>query len=327
MFIDTLSFERYEEGEPWVAYRQFGQHFLAPLALLAYVDIQLGNLQRLHIDGIPLDLAARLLPRRTRWKPSLFLHLHMHSWSQKRVTKSTAKASSKKKFGPNAMRGLIDNLQSTVKRLKPHQQNTTWEAYYGNTNYSSSAEQHKVELIEQFVTETQPATVWDLGANSGKFSEIAARQAEHVVAFDYDPLCVEQLCQKPSDKVLALIMDLSNPSPSLGWRHQERSSLSDRGPADTAMALALVHHLAIGNNVPLPEIASWMADLTRHLIIEFVPKSDSQVQHMLSTRHDVFPNYTQAAFESAFEDHFSILKAISIRECERTLYLMEKKGS
>ena len=228
VFIDTLSFEIYKEGEPWVAYRQFCQHFLAPLALLAYVDIQLGNLQRLHIDGVPLDLAARLLPRRTRWKPSLFLHLHMHSWSQKRAAKPAAKANSKKKFGQNAMRGLIDNLQSTVKRLKPHRQNTTWEAYYGNTNYSSSAEQHKEALIEQFVQTTQPTKVWDLGANSGKFSEIAAKHAEHVVAFDYDQSCVEQLHEQTSDKVLPLIMDLSNPSPALGWRHQERSSLSER---------------------------------------------------------------------------------------------------
>ena len=84
VLIDTLSFTRYEEGQPWVAYRQFCQHFLAPLALMAYRDVRLSALLRTEIDGVPLDLAAGLLPWRTRLKPGLLMHLHVHAASQKK---------------------------------------------------------------------------------------------------------------------------------------------------------------------------------------------------------------------------------------------------
>src|SRR6201999_4400037 len=79
VFIDTLSFEPYAEGTPWVAYRQFCQHFLAPLALMARVDPRLNGLLREHLDGVPLDLAARLLPGSTRLRLGLLLHVHLHA--------------------------------------------------------------------------------------------------------------------------------------------------------------------------------------------------------------------------------------------------------
>ena len=81
--------------------------------------------------------------------------------------------------------------------------------------------------------------------------------------------------------------------------------LFERGPADAVLALALVHHLAIGNNVPLGMIAHCFARAGRHLLIEFVPKSDSQVARLLVTREDIFDEYTREEFERAFGEHFS----------------------
>lgn len=107
----------------------------------------------------------------------------------------------------------------------------------------------------------------------------------------------------------------------------ERESLLDRGPADVAMALALVHHLAIGNNVPLSRISEFMAQCARHLIVEFVPKEDSQVQRMLSTRKDVFDAYSEVGFESAFDAHWKLLTKERIEGTARTLYLLERKAS
>ena len=72
VLIDTLSFEPAVEGRPWVAYRQFCQHFLAPLALTSQVDVRLNQLSRVHIDGIPLDLAAALLPGSTNTRSFSF---------------------------------------------------------------------------------------------------------------------------------------------------------------------------------------------------------------------------------------------------------------
>src|SRR5687768_5181182 len=66
VLIDTLSFEVAAATEPWPAYRQFCEHFLAPLALIAYRDPRCGLMLRDFIDGIPLELATALLPGRTR---------------------------------------------------------------------------------------------------------------------------------------------------------------------------------------------------------------------------------------------------------------------
>jgi hypothetical protein len=151
------------------------------------------------------------------------------------------------------------------------------------------------------------------------------------ISFDIDPAAVERNyldCRRDGEtNILPLLLDLTNPSPGIGWQSRERASLLDRGPADTVLALALVHHLAISNNVPLVKIAELMAGICDRLIIEFVPKSDSQVQRLLATREDIFPQYEQSAFEGDFGKCFMIQHSARIRESERTLYLMEKKRS
>ena len=119
---------------------------------------------------------------------------------------------------------------------------------------------------------------------------------------------------------------MTNPSPRLGWANAERDSFTDRGPADVVLALALIHHLAIGSNVPLDQIAEWFGKLGRHLIIEFVEKEDSQVVRMLATRRDVFENYSRDGFERAFGNVFEIQSAHPIPKTKRTLYLMRNRG-
>jgi hypothetical protein len=92
------------------------------------------------------------------------------------------------------------------------------------------------------------------------------------------------------------------------------------------MALALVHHLAIGNNVPLPRIARFLSRICRTLIVEFVPKTDSQGQRLLATREDVFPDYTQEGFEQAFSTRFATLASALVKDSQRTIYLMEARS-
>jgi hypothetical protein len=112
----------------------------------------------------------------------------------------------------------------------------------------------------------------------------------------------------------------------LGWSNQERQSLDQRGPADMLLALAIIHHLAISNNVPLPQLADYFAGLGNWLVIEFVPKSDSQVQRLLASRKDIFSDYNQATFEAVFSENFTIHESVAIRGSERRLYLMEKRA-
>jgi hypothetical protein len=116
LLIDTLSFEPATEGKPWVAYRQYCQHFLAPLALMAHRDIRLGNLLRSYVDGIPLDLASKLLPRRTRFNFSLQAHIHAHASAQKLYADTSIKTASMegRSLGKYGLLGIIENLENTT---------------------------------------------------------------------------------------------------------------------------------------------------------------------------------------------------------------------
>ena len=328
VLIDTLSFTAYGEGQPWVAYRQFCQHFLAPLALMALKDVRLSALLRTGIDGIALDLAANLLPLRTKLNPGLLMHLHAHSASQKKH-EGGRKSAKGTKVSLNALIGIMDSLRGAVRKLEWKPEGTEWGAYYSDTNYSDDSLSLKRDLLKKLLDQTDAKSVWDLGANNGFFSRVASEKGMATVAFDIDPTAVEmnwrEVKEKNEPNILPLLMDLTNPSPGLGWDHAERTSFKDRGPADAVFALALIHHLAISNNVPLDHLADFFAQLARWLIIEFVPKSDSQVKRLLTTREDVFPRYTQNGFESAFGKVFEVVSAQAIEGSERTLYLLKRK--
>jgi hypothetical protein len=324
--IDTLSFEFYKEGQPWVAYRQFCQHFLAPLALMALKDVRLSQLLRVYIDGVPLDLASELLPSTTRFNFGLLTHIHLHAGAQKKYAGEDIK-SRRGSMSRQAMDGLIESLISTVRRLDWRPGGTEWGNYYEITNYSDSAFEHKKQLVGEWTRRLQPEQVWDLGANNGVFSRVAAETGTQVISFDIDPAAVEQnyrqVKAEKNEMLLPLLLDLTNPSPAIGWANRERDSFGERGPVDMALALAVIHHLAISNNVPLPQLADFFAQTAKWLVIEFVPKTDSQVQKLLASREDIFRAYTREGFEAAFKTRFQIHEAINVQESERVLYLME----
>ena len=330
VLIDTLSFERYRDGQPWVAYRQFCQHFLAPLALMSYRDIRLNQLLKIYLDGIPLDLASSLLTVRTRFVFSLLSHIHLHAKSQKYFADKTVDKTAHK-MSRRSLLGLIDSLESAVRRLKWDAKGTEWANYYRDSSYSPSALEHKRQLVSQFLDTVHPRTVWDLGANVGMFSRVASKRGICTVSFDIDPAAVEknyiECVKRGETNILPLVFDLTNPSPSIGWENKERMSIFERGPADMVLALALVHHLAISNNLPFNELVRTLSTICNWLAVEFVPKSDPQVARLLSTRDDIFPDYTQQAFENEFRRQFAIMSSVRIRDSERMMYLMQRKGS
>jgi hypothetical protein len=330
LLIDSLSFEIYREGDPWVAYRQFCQHFLAPLALMSRRDIRLGALLRLYVDGVPLEMAVGLLPWKARLNFGLLTHLYLHATSQRRFAGAEVRAAQgSRRVSRNGFLGLIDNLRRTVAGLRWNPGRTAWAEYETMHNYSPAGLEDKRRLVAQALARARPASVWDLGANTGAFSRLASERGIPTLAFDVDPSAVEAnyraVRANGETTLLPLLIDLTNPSPAQGWHHAERMALVQRGPVDAVMALALVHHLAIGNNVPLPQVAAFFADLGRWVIIEFIPKSDSQVRRMLAAREDIFSEYNIEGFENAFSRDFELRSREPIAESERTLYLWERR--
>ena len=332
IFIDTLSFKKYEEGEPWQAYNQFCEHFLAPLALMSKTDVTLNRLMAIHLDGVPLDLACKMLPWRSKFSLGLSMHLFLHSKMVAKHSDTSTDATHKKaKLPLSRLKTLLENLKSTVKGLKYSPGGTEWADYYENTSYSDDGLAEKRTIVSEFISQVKPKTTWDLGANTGVFSRLASETSESTVAWDIDPSCVEKcyraLRKEKNSKIQPLLLDLTNPSSSIGWAHSERMSISERGPVDLVMALALIHHLAIANNVPLINVARFFARLGSNLIIEFVPKSDPQVVRLLRAREDIFDTYTQSDFEASFQTFFSIASQESVGSDGRVLYLMNRKDN
>ena len=329
VFIDTLSFEKYEE-KPWTAYGQFCRHFLAPLTLMCYTDITLNKLLITNIDGIPLDLCIKLLPVKAKLSTGVLLHIILHNSSVKN-NENTGTIKGNTYFSKLAMESLIDSLEGCIKKLKPPDIKTEWGDYYSNTNYSKNSFKEKENIIKEYVKQITPATICDLGANRGDFSRTAtlADCVSECISFDIDPLAVEQnynlVKQQNGHKILPLILDLTNPTPAIGFANEERNNFLSRFKCDTVLALALIHHLAISNNLPFKNIAEFFARMGKYLIIEFVPKNDSKVQILLSSREDIFQNYTQDNFEDIFSEFYTILDKHPLAESERTIYLMRRK--
>lgn len=328
IFIDTLSFEIYEEGQIWKPYKQFCQHFLAPLALISKKDVRLNLLSKIFIDGIPIDLAAKLLPKTTFGNFGLMAHIHAHAKSQKHYEDKDAKIK-QKTFSKRSFEGLIESLKSSIEKMTWNEDNTEWGDYYSDTNYTEKSFEEKKQFISLAIDQMKPKLVWDMGANTGVFSRLASTKGINTISYDIDPLAVEKnylsSSQNSEQNILPLILDLTNPSSGIGWNHDERMSIIQRGPADMVFALALVHHLAISNNVPLNKLAEFFSQISKFLIIEFVPKSDSQVKRLLLTRDDIFENYDEKNFEIEFSKFFKIINSKKILDSERTIYIMENE--
>ena len=227
------------------------------------------------------------------------------------------------------MATLIESLHDTVKGLKWEPEGTAWADYADNTSYDDAATQAKADAVDRALRAIGGDSAWDLGANTGRYSLIAADAGYRVVALDIDPAAVERgyraIRADGRTDIMPMLGDVTDPSPGLGWDNTERSRLLDRVDADVVLALALVHHLAIGANVPLPMIASLFAELAPHAIVEFVPKEDAMVQRLLATRRDVFPDYDIAGFRSAFDTFFEVVTSAPVEGSERTLFHLRRR--
>lgn len=332
VFIDTLSFEA-NRGGPWVAYGQFCTNFLGPLALMSRVSLKLQALLRTSLDGIPLDLASRLLPYSTFMRPGLLLHLHLHARSIRKHS-AVGRASRCRLPDPGGRdpkHAIVDSLEGIVSRLRPPRIATEWLDYYGeSTHYTSQAESFKRDIVGRAIARVKPDLVYDLGGNTGRYSRVATQQGIDVVCYDVDPLCVhENYTRSRIDRdshMLPLLCDLTNPSPALGFGLEERLSFYERSRPQLVLALALVHHLRFTGNVPLDRIARFLARIGEWLLIEFVPREDPLAAALVGNRPDVFHEYTEEQFRDLFGRQFATEFSVRIPDTCRTIYLFRRSA-
>jgi ribosomal protein L11 methylase PrmA len=328
IFIDTLSFEKYEEGKPWIAYKQFCQHFLAPLMLAVHGYPELRQLQLTYIDGVPLKLVSSLLPYKTHFSPFAAIHIHYHSKLEGGYSDKTQLRNRKLDLPKSKLISIIEHLKAGITEMSLKKEESTWSDYYQTCSYEKNNFEEKAAFVKSWLQQVQPALSLDAGCNTGFFSLLASRHSERVIAFDSDSRAIHMLCGQLSKNnpgnVIPICLDICNPSPAIGWANKERKSFLERiGKADLVLALALIHHLAIGNNLPFFEIAKLFSQLSKNLIIEFVPKDDVQVSRLLVTKKDVFEQYTLIEFKKQFSKFFELIEQKKLSNSGRILFLMK----
>ena len=326
IFIDTLSFENYEEGKPWIAYRQFSECFLAPLLLMHYCHPDTGKFFTIYPNGIPMDVLVSLLPKRSKWNMNTLLHVHLQA---KFSGKQKQRAGNENNFSKQKLEILLKGLDRFVQKLVLKKVKTTWDDYYTDTILGDDYLKAKTALVKLLISGIDYKTVIDLGANDGYFSLLFGDD-KNVLATDADSNCINELYHKIKKEgitnILPLVNNLSVPSPAIGWANTERESITVRLKADLVLALALVHHLAIAHNVPLYLIANWLYPMGEHLIIEFVPKSDEKVKLLLQNRNDIFDEYNLENFKSIFTQKYQIIKEEKAGNTNRVLFLMKRNA-
>lgn len=333
VFIDQSSFRRYQEGEFWHGHRQFCEQFLIPLLLKSLFGIHHNAWYRGNLEGIPVGEFSRMLRLRDCFNWDIFTHILVQSWFQRATSGSSTTLDSMKSASASLplprFRRMLENLRRWIARLRPADKaKTVWQDYETNHSYKSDEMLLKKSFIGNFVRQKQPKQLWDLGCNTGEFSTLALQEGtSYVVGFDVDHGALETCFARASERRLGLqtiFTDLGNPSPCQGWREKERQGLRERNSADALVALALVHHLAIAKNIPLGQIIDWVVGLAPTGVIEFIPKSDSMVQRLLSLREDIFSEYTLDYFTSYVEQHARVVRTEALSANGRTLFWYER---
>jgi ribosomal protein L11 methylase PrmA len=328
IFIDVLSIRRYQEGEYWLGHRQFCEQFLNPLLLRALLGVAHNAWYRGSLEGIPTSDLARLLPLSKRLSWNVLSQVVLQARLEQRALARTEESIDRVRghgLSKTALQGLLGQMRNWIARLRPARGGATvWGDYATTHGYASVEEAAKRRFVSEFVEQTRPALMLDLGCNTGDYAALAlAAGAGTVVGLDADQQALETAFARAAAEDLAflpLYLDAANPSPDQGWLQAERAGFARRAGADAVLALAFAHHLAIGRNAPLDQLLDWLTGLAPMGVVEFVPKDDPTVQRMLALREDIFPGWTEAAFADRLAGRARIVRSATVSAHGRRLF-------
>lgn len=326
IFIDVPSFVPWIPGSPWAAYRQFCEHFLNPLFLQAYRGIPFQPWLYGSLGGISVEDGSRLLAR-DFFKPGVLTDVLLHARFQRYYASTSRRIRDDlhtSGFRKDLIQANLTRLTKIVGRLSCKPSRSVWSDYAETRNYAPQAYDQKKAFVETAVKEKRRRLVWDLGCNTGDFSRLAAPYADEVIAVDGDAKVTDMLFQSlkiggPSN-ILSLTLDVTDAPAGRGWLGRERKAFVDRGTPDLILCLALVHHVAIGSNIPLKEWIQWLASFGADLVIEFVSPEDPMVERLLRNKDAIHADYTAEHFEAVLACYFKINRRQPLGTGLRILY-------
>ncbi len=314
VFIDVGSIRPWEEGEPWLGYRQFCQLFLYPLLLRAHAATPFQPLLRGSLDGISAETARSFLRGSKVFKPGALADVVLHA----RAERSSRHRNVRDELGSAGFTRAM--IQTNVRRLRKVVEKTTWQPsdsawseYAACDHVAGGQRESKAAFVEKVASEQRRRLVWDLGSNDGHHSRIVRSHADSVVAVDGDEWVLDRLyraLRSEDDRTITpLVMNLADPSPSLGWRGVERRRLEDRGSPDLVLALAVIHHLVVGANLPLTDVVDWLASLGAEVILEWVPPDDPLVVTLAANKKaaEIHSDYREDVLRALLGERFILV--------------------
>jgi len=315
VFIDIGSFEPLEPGDIWVGYRQFLRQYLYPLMLRVYVGIPHQPWARGDAEGPTAEHMEAMLSARDRVRKAALLHVTLPARGERRYRHTARDLRSEFRqagFKKELIQSNVRGLRRTVEGLHWEHGRSQWNRYADECAHVARDRNPKSDFLERVMAARSPSVVWDLGANDGHFSRLAATVAETVLAVDADEVVLDDLYRVLSAEgnaaILPMLQDLAAPSPGLGWRGRERTPLEHRSSPDLVLCFAVIHHLVVGRNVPLRQVVDWLADLDARVILEWVPPDDPMV-HLLSVNKrpgEIHADYDETVLRSYLADRFVI---------------------
>lgn len=332
IFIDHLSIVPYNNGAVWAGQRQFGMQFLNPLFLWAKRGIAPHAWYRGSVEGIEPEELAKLLGWRDKMSFTVLAHIVGPAmFARRRVADGLDGKPPIVNSLPKArLVAMLTSLRDYVSGLSLKSEKTVWDDYAGKNSYDEARRAAKHGFVADAVAAVQPHLLFDIGCNSGDFSQTALDSgAASVVGFDFDFGALERAFArfgKSGKAMLPLWLDATNPSPGQGWAGAERKSMAQRADAGMMLGLAVIHHLAIAKNVPLDMAVGWLMDLAPAGVIEFPSKSDPMVQQLLRHRPDIFPDYTEEAFLHHVGQRGKIRRREHLGESGRLIVAYDKRG-
>ena len=334
VFIDTLSFDFYEEGTPWRAYKQFITHFFGPLVLAKYHGSEVFNMLEAYIDGIPVKMISSMLPRRTKLSSVIYPNIHLLAKMESKHSEDYKAETKIAKLSKKAQNNIIESLYNYISKLQL-KESSEWGNYYTKTNYNEGAFKTKKDLIRNWVQPLNAQKLIDVGGNDGTFARTVQDLVKHIIVTDIDSNAVDfnqkQIQENKETNMLAFVCDVLQPAPGIGFNNTERKSLINRlkdYAPDVTMALALIHHITLSGNVPFEKSAEFFAKFSKNLIIEFPKREDSWVESLLVRKREFinhFDFYNQEEFERGYSQFFNLVKKEEVAGTKRVMYFYSKK--
>jgi SAM-dependent methyltransferase len=340
VFIDLLSFESRDPGDPtWLPYAQFVRTFLLPLLANKYFGLALDQILTTRRDGLEPEEVYRWLKSGQKFRPPFLSLVSIPKWLSAKHNPDDDSIYRKKTLqDPEKVRFILDSmlygLRKKLMALAPARgRKSAWADYMGanNNNYTQAHFEAKQKFVKDAMSEFQPKRVLDVGCNTGHFSAIAARSGASVVSVDYDPVVLGDVWRNARAEkldILPLAVNLTRPTPGLGWRNQECASFLERasGAFDGVLMLAVIHHMLVTERVPLTDIMAMAAELSRDLVImEFIAPDDSMFRRLTRGRDELHKDLNAGVFESTARRHFDIVRTQHLEGTSRWLYALRKR--